>query len=88
MTRRTRSRWVVLLLARVPQPVCGAEASFVADPSFEAPSTLDAWRVQRPAGTTVAIDPTMARTGKSSIEIQTSSGREQESFLLLTDAGE
>lgn len=71
---------VALLVLWIPCRIDGAEGNIVPDPSFENSKALDAWSVQRPNGTTVRLDRAVARSGKSSVLIETLPGHEQDSY--------
>ncbi len=60
-----------------------AGCNLVSDPSFEEQGTLGAWSVQSPPGTSVRLDHTVARTGKSSVCIETLPGHEQDSYPAI-----
>ena len=78
--RNSVSLLVAPLLLWMPFPVECAERNLVPDSSFEEPRILEAWSVQEPAGTSVRLDRTVARTGKSSLCIETLPGHEEDTY--------
>ncbi|MGO8746867.1 MAG: hypothetical protein ACLQNE_12850 [Thermoguttaceae bacterium] len=80
MIRNSVSLLVAPLLLWMPFPVECAERNLVPDSSFEEPRILEAWSVQEPAGTSVRLDRTVARTGKSSLCIETLPGHEEDTY--------
>ena len=70
----------VLPLFVAASVVRGAEQNLISRPSFEAPRALDAWTIQQPAGTSVRLDTTVGRSGKTSVVIETAAGQEKDSY--------
>lgn len=67
--------------------VRGAAQNLIPQPSFAAPRALEAWTIQQPAGTSVRLDPTVGRSGQSSVAIETLSGQEQDSCSRTSSGG-
>ena len=84
-TRRTAPRnlprlFCVPSLFLAASAVRGAEQNLISQPSFEAPRALDAWTIQQSAGTSVRLDTTVGRSGKTSVVIETAAGQEKNSY--------
>ena len=55
-----------------------AEKNLIPQALFEDPKALDPWTIQQLPGTSVRLDSSVGRSGKSSVSIETFSGNEKD----------